>query len=214
MRVFNMKKLIVKAEFVTQEYQAPIEGVEAVEAQPEKWVKGEEVLFEEPMIEVSLGEFEADTSYTYHPAIEAVEGVEARPEIPEVKEWKVIAQTQGSDEELAVWLSGDLHKYPEGYEVEYIDVSEQVAQEAKFQAAMEEINKGIKGIAVFKVRVKDKGLSSSQIAQLFASEEIKKIIETLSTGSLPLAAYLIANYQADGVIVTEGDKQAVMEAIG
>lgn len=80
-----MKKLIVKAEFVTQQYE---------------------------------------------PAIEASEGVEAKPEIPEIKEWKVIAQTQGSDEELAIWLEGDKHKYPEGYFLEYIDVSEQVAQEA------------------------------------------------------------------------------------
>lgn len=124
-----MKKLLVKAEIVTQAYQAPVEGVEAVEAQPEKWVKGDEVLFEEPMIEVNLGEFQTDPSYTYCPAIDAVEGVEAKPEIPEVKEVLVIAQTQGTDEELEIWLEGDKHKYPEGYWVEYIDISAQVEQE-------------------------------------------------------------------------------------
>lgn len=125
-----MKKLLVKAEYIIQEYQAPVEGIEAVEAQPEKWVKDDIVVYEQPMIEVNPGEFEADQSFIYHPAIEASEGVEAKPEVPEIKEWKVIAQTQGTDEELAVWLEGDKHKYPEGYVLEYIDVSEQVAQEA------------------------------------------------------------------------------------
>lgn len=118
-----MKKLLVKAEIVTQAYQAPVEGVEAVQAQPEKWVKGDEVLFEEPMIEVNLGEFETDPSYTYYPAVEAVEGVEGKPGIPEVKEVQIIAQTQGTDEELEVWLEGDKHKYPEGYWVEYVDMT-------------------------------------------------------------------------------------------
>lgn len=124
-----MKRLLVKAEYIIQPYQAPVEGVEAVEAQPEKWVKDDIVVYEQPMIEVNLGEFEDDQSFTYHPAIEAVEGVEAKPEIPEIKETRIIAQTQGSDEELAVWLAGDAHKYPEGYQVEYIDISAQVEQE-------------------------------------------------------------------------------------
>lgn len=124
-----MKKLLVKAEYIIQPYQAPVEGVEAVEAQPEKWVKDDIVVYEQPMIEVNPGEFEADQSFTYHPAIEAVEGVEAKPEIPEVKETRIIAQTQGSDEELAEWLAGDSFKYPEGYWVEYIDITAQVEQE-------------------------------------------------------------------------------------
>lgn len=193
-----MKKLLVRAEFIIQEYQEPVEGVEA---QPEKWVKGEEVLFEAPL---DL------TDYIYHPAIE---GVEAVAEIPELKEWRVIAQTQGNDEELAQWLAGDSFKYPEGYVVEYIDISAEIEVQAKLQQAMEEISKGIKGIAIFKVKVKEKQLTSSQIAQLFSSSEIKLIIETLSTGSLPLASALIQAYQADGVIVTEEDKQAVIQAI-
>jgi hypothetical protein len=102
---------------------------------------------------------------------------------------------------------------PAEYEIVIEDLTQEIEQQAKFQAAMDEIAKGIKGIAVFKVKVKDKQLTSSQIAQLFASSEIKTIIETLSTGSLPLAAYLISNYPADGVIVTEEDKQAVLQAI-
>ncbi len=200
-----MKKLIVKAEFVVTPYSPAIPGIPAVEAQPEKWVKGEETVFEAP---------QDLTDWIYHPAVEAVAEVPEVPEVLEVKEWRVIAQTQGTDEELAVWLAGDSFKYPAGYQVEYIDLAAEIEQADKFQQAMDEIAKGIKGIAVFKVKVKEKQLTGQQIAQLFASEEIKKIIETLSTGSLPLASSLIAAYVADGVIVTEDDKQAVLSAIG
>ena len=120
-----MKKLLVKAEYIIQEYQAPVEAVEAVEAQPEKWFKDDVVVYEQPKLEDGSN----DESYIYHPAIEAVEGVEAKPEIPEVKETRIIAETQGTDEELAEWLAGDSFKYPEGYTVEYIDISAQVEQE-------------------------------------------------------------------------------------
>ena len=163
-----MKKLLVKAELIDIPYSPAIEAVEAVEYQPEKWVKGEEVLFEEP----------SDlTDYTYHPAIEAVEGVEGKPEQLEVKSIHLLDQTQGNDDELAVWLAGNTHKYPSNYFVEYVDISAEIEQQAKLQQAMDEISKGIKGIAVFKVKVKEKGLSGSQISQLFASDEIKKITD-------------------------------------
>jgi hypothetical protein len=72
----------------------------------------------------------------YSPAIEAVEAtetepaIEAVPEILEVSHYEIIAQTQGNDEELAQWLAGDSFKYPEGYVVEYIDITAQVEQEA------------------------------------------------------------------------------------
>lgn len=115
-----MKKLIVKAEFIVTPYSPAVPGIPGVEAQPEKWTKGEETVFEAP---------QDLTDWTYHPAIEGVEAVSEIPEQPEVKEWRVIAQTQGSDEELAVWLAGDAHKYPEGYQVEYIDITAQMEQE-------------------------------------------------------------------------------------
>jgi hypothetical protein len=155
----------------------------------------------------------------YSAAVEAIPATEFEPEIaaiPEVLEVsheEIIAQTQGSDEELALWLAGDSFKYPEGYWVEYIDISAEIAFDQSVQAAQAEIAKGMKGLAVFKVKVKEKGLNTSQIAQIFADPAIQKIIATLSTGSLPLASMLIANYQADGVIVTEEDKAAVIAAI-
>lgn len=122
-----MKKLLVKAELIDIPYSPAIEAVEAVEYQPQKWVKGEEVLFEEP----------SDlTDYIYHPAIEAVEGVEGKEEQPEVKSIHVIDQTQGEDDELATWLAGNLHKYPEGFFLEYIDLTAQVEQEKINQEAL------------------------------------------------------------------------------
>jgi hypothetical protein len=156
----------------------------------------------------------------YLPAVEAIPATETEPEVPaipeqpEVSHIKIIAQTQGSDEELAEWLAGDSFKYPQGYWVEYVDISAGLAEQAALQQAQEEISKGIKAIAVFKVQVKKKGLSQSQIAELFSSSEINKIIGTLSTGSIPLAIHLINNYQSDGVIVTDEDKAAVIAALG
>jgi len=130
-----MKKLLVKIKVIDIPYSPAVEAIEpieAVEAQPEKWVKDDLEVFEQPMIEIALGEFEIDPSFTYHPAIAAVlgvEGVEAKPEVLEVLKDEVIAQTQGSDEELATWLAGDSFKYPEGYWVEYVDISQQVEQD-------------------------------------------------------------------------------------
>lgn len=192
-----MKKLLVKAKIIDQAYQP------AIQFKPDRWIKDDIEVFEQP----KLDDGSNDESYSYHPATEAI------PEVLEQSHIEIIAQTQGTDDQLAQWLAGDSFKYPEGYWVEYVDISAEIEQQAKLQAAMDEIAKGIKGIAVFKVKVKEKGLSGQQIAQLFASEEIKKIIETLSTGSLPLASALISAYVADGVIVTEDDKQAVLAAI-
>jgi len=155
----------------------------------------------------------------YSSAVEAISATEFEPEVPaipevlEVSHDEIIAQTQGNDEELAQWLAGDSFKYPEGCWIEYIDISAEIAFDQAVMAAQAEIAKGMKGLAVFKVKVKEKGLSTSQIGQIFADPSIQKIIATLSTGSLPLAALLIAAYQADGVIITEEDKTAVIAAI-
>jgi hypothetical protein len=112
-----MKKLLVKIKVIDIPYSP------AVEAIPQKWTKEELEVFEQPTIEAE-GVIVADESYTYHPEIPAI------PEQLEVSHDEIIAQTQGNDEELAQWLAGDSFKYPEGYVVEYIDISGQVEQEA------------------------------------------------------------------------------------
>jgi hypothetical protein len=66
----------------------------------------------------------------YSPAVDAIPATETELEIPaipeqlEVSHDEIISQTQGSDEELAQWLSGDSFKYREGYWVEYIDLDQ------------------------------------------------------------------------------------------
>lgn len=71
----------------------------------------------------------------YSPAVEAIPATDTDPEIPaipeqpEISHEEIIAQTQGSDEELAQWLAGDSFKYPQGYWVEYVDISAQVEQD-------------------------------------------------------------------------------------
>jgi len=111
-----MKKLLVKIKVIDIPYSP------AVEAIPQKWTKEELEVFEQPMIEVD-GTLANDESYTHHPEIPAI------PEQPEVSHEEIIAQTQGSDDELAQWLAGDSFKYPHGYWVEYVDISLQVEQD-------------------------------------------------------------------------------------
>jgi hypothetical protein len=111
-----MKKLLVKIKVIDIPYSP------AVEAIPQKWTQEELEVFEQPMIDVD-GVLVNDESYTYHPEIPAI------PEQLEVSHEEIIAQTQGSDEELAQWLAGDSFKYPQGYWVEYVDISLQVEQD-------------------------------------------------------------------------------------
>ena len=111
-----MKKLLVKIKVIDQPYSP------AITAQPEKWVKDDVEVYSQPQIEVD-GTLANDESYTHHPEIPAI------PEQPEVSHEDIIAQTQGSDDELAQWLAGDSFKYPEGYWVEYVDISLQVEQD-------------------------------------------------------------------------------------
>lgn len=192
-----MKKLLIKSEFIIQEYKAPIEGVEA---QPEKWVKGEEVLFEAPL---DL------TDYIYHPAIE---GVEAVAEVPELKELRVIDQTQGMEEELHVWLSGNIHKYPDGYIVEWIDLTEEwnkkLAIEAKIaigKKAKEACENVLDLISGYNL---NRELTVEQISVMqtnFASIE-----KALQSGRPSLAKAYISQVITDGVLVTEEMKEMAL----
>ena len=116
-----MKKLLVKSEIVVTPYSP---AILPIPGSPELWVKEIEIdgvkeletKYEMPMLEDGT----VDVSYEYVPAIEAVAG---KPEQPEIKEWVVIAQTQGSDEDLAVWLEGDKFKYPQNAIAEYYELS-------------------------------------------------------------------------------------------
>jgi hypothetical protein len=111
-----MKKLLVKIKVID------IPCSPAVEAISQKWIKEGSEVFEQPMIEVD-GVLVNDESYTYHPEIPAI------PEQLEVSHEEIIAQTQGLDDELAQWLAQYSPVGPEGYWVEYVDISLQVEQD-------------------------------------------------------------------------------------
>ena len=192
-----MKKLLVKSEFIIQEYKAHIESVAA---QPEKWVKGEEVLFEAP----------SDlTDYIYHAAIE---GVEAVAEVSELKELRVIDQTQGMEEELNVWLSGNIHKYPEGYVVEWIDLTEEwnkkLAIEAKIaigKKAKEACENVLDLISGYNL---NRELTVEQISVM--QTNFSSIEKALQSGRPSLAKAYISQVIADGVLVTEEMKEMAL----
>ncbi len=115
-----MKKLLVKIKVIDQPYSP------AIPASPDTWVKevdGEMISLYEQPLKVVDAEMVNDDSYTFIPATAEV------PEQPEISHDEIIAQTQGQVEELEVWLEGDKHKYPEGYWIEWIDISAQVIQE-------------------------------------------------------------------------------------
>lgn len=113
-----MKKLLVKIKVIDIPYSPAVEAIQ------ESWSKELEnglvnIVYSQPLDELG----NPDSSYTYFPAVSSI------PEQPEVSHEEVIAQTQGNDEELAQWLAGDSFKYPEGYWVEYVDISAQVEQD-------------------------------------------------------------------------------------
>jgi hypothetical protein len=112
-----MKKLLVKIKVIDIPYSP---AVEAISEHWEKEFQDEiETVYSQPLDELG----NPDLSYTYFPAVPSI------PEQPEVSHEEIIAQTQGSDQDLEQWLAGDSFKYPEGYWVEYIDISAQVEQE-------------------------------------------------------------------------------------
>lgn len=100
---------------------------------------------------------------------------------------------------------------PAEYLKEILDTDAQDAeeiQEQKLQEKIKLIDAGKRVIALFNLRNETKSLTGEQIAQLvttFAS--IKGLLET---GSLKTAKYLIGQVVADGVIVTDGDKTALI----
>ena len=106
----------------------------------------------------------------YSQAVEAIPATETEPEVPampeilEVSHDEIIAQTQGSDEELAQWLAGDCFKYPEGYTVEYIDLEQDfdyLLAKCHSLRALEYPSLGDQADAAFKAR---QGDDSQQLA--------------------------------------------------
>lgn len=63
---------------------------------------------------------------------------------------RIIAQTEGADSYIQEWLEGDKFKYPEGYTVEYVDIT---AEEAAKKAREDQRNNfSFKGATIKELR--------------------------------------------------------------
>lgn len=81
-------------------------------------------------------------------------------------------------------------------------------QESKIQEKIKLIDAGKRVIALFNLRNETKNLTGEQIGQLVTTfNSIKGLLET---GSLKTARYAISQVAADGVVITEGDKTALV----
>lgn len=134
------------------------------------------------------------------------------PEIPEISHLQVIDQTQGMEEELQVWLSGNVHKYPEGYIAEWVDLTEEwnkkLAIEAKIaigkkaKDACENVLDLISGYNL------NRQLTVEQISVM--QTNFSSIEKALQSGRPSLAKAYISQVIADGVLVTEEMKEMAL----
>ena len=199
-----MKKLLVKIKVIDIPYSPAVEAIQ------ESWSKELEnglvnIIYSQPLDELG----NPDSSYTHFPAVSSI------PEQPEVSHEEIIAQTQGEESELQVWLDGDKHKYPEGHWVEWIDITEEVnkqkAIEAKIalgQKARLTCDKVLDLISGYNL---DRELSVEQITSMqtaFAPIEL-----ALRSGRPSLAKYHIGNVAADGVLVSQEMKDLALELL-
>lgn len=98
---------------------------------------------------------------------------------------------------------------PADFTVSYEDITDQAnfeAELAESETYVADIQKGTKAIAFFRLLNDKKGLTAEQKNAALADVNLQKIMQLLSLGKLPEAKYLISNFAADGVIVTESDK--------
>lgn len=87
------------------------------------------------------------------------------------------------------------------------------SEKESIYSALLDSKKGERIIALFRILNKKKNLSMNQRKQILGNPNIKAIIDALSAGVLDIAADLISNYQADGVMITESDKARMLEEI-
>jgi hypothetical protein len=96
------------------------------------------------------------------------------------------------------------------YEVVITDITAEAEMQDGIDVAFNEIAKGVRALAIFKARLKAKGLTPVQIGALFSDAEILKIISALNSGAIDVSKALVAAYVADGTLVSEADKTAVL----
>jgi hypothetical protein len=129
------------------------------------------------------------------------------------------------------WVEGVSIEVPHEIELSQAEVEEQngvlvvierpLSADEEFQKEVNEsqsyvadIQKGQQAIAFFRLLNDKKGLTKAQKKQAMGNAEIQSVLQMLSLGKLPDAAELIEAIQADGVIVTNLDKQKMLKFLG
>lgn len=131
---------------------------------------------------------------------------------------RVIPKKNASEEELLEAIETipttetepEMIKLPQNFSYLIVDISEEKEKEQRLREALSDIKKGEMALATFRARNKEKNLNSQQKLQLFTNQNIMSILNALTAGSVDIALSLIQAYQADGVLVTEEDKSALI----
>jgi hypothetical protein len=130
------------------------------------------------------------------------------------------------------WSKGISLEVPEGINIDQAEIAEDIngklyiyerelTEEETFQKEVEEsesyvadIQKGQRAVAFFRLLNDKKGLTSEQKLQAISTPSIQAILQMLTIGKLPEAISMIRAIEADGVIVTETDKQKLIKFLG
>lgn len=150
------------------------------------------------------------------------------------KDWgeeeRVKAKAECSQEELAIALEefpptecevGEADciasvakvKLPKMYTTIILDITQEKNDQRLMVDAANELAKGQKALILFKMLNKKKGLTKAQRKTLLSDPKINQIMSTLQSGTIDVAIDLIQAYVADGVLVTESDKTALVNAL-
>lgn len=124
---------------------------------------------------------------------------------------EVIAQTVGKESELASWLQGDLHKYPAGYVVEYVDMTAEIALQEKIELGAKEREDCTRVLDLVRGYNRNRGLTAEQITEMMTT--LSPTLAALSNGRGSTGRYLISLIQPDGVLVTQEMKDAAISIL-
>jgi hypothetical protein len=106
------------------------------------------------------------------------------------------------------------------YEITIEDISSEIqeqqakkAKKDKIKAKRKAIEAGHEVFAFMSVLNEDKKLNPNQKDQILNDSKIQEIAKYLSFGRLARAKTLIENYNIDGILITQNDKDEILELI-
>lgn len=104
-------------------------------------------------------------------------------------------------------------KLKQTYSYTIEDITAQKQLEEAMAVAKVELEKCQRAHIVFKARSALKNLTNEQKVALASSDSVKAVVEAITSCSIPQVKLMIQNYVADGVLVSEEDKTAMLEEL-